>query len=72
MTNLYLLKSGIKPTVVGEVHTETLFHFNCCECERWWTVGDFKMDQQVFCVYCGEEYSVLGMKSAPNLDRGYS
>jgi rRNA maturation endonuclease Nob1 len=60
--NLYLIKDGAKPTVVGNVSAEILYHFNCISCERWWSIGDFKMDEKVFCVHCGEEYTVLPIK----------
>ena len=66
MTDLYLIKDGAKPTVVGNVSTETLYHFNCSSCGRWWSIGDFRMDDNVFCVHCGEEYRVLARASYIN------
>jgi hypothetical protein len=42
---------------IAKVSLELLYHFNCCVCSSWWSVGDFNWptDPQayVFCPHCG-------------------
>lgn len=34
---------------------EILYHFNCCACSKWWSIGDFdeKKYKDLRCPYCG-------------------
>jgi DNA-directed RNA polymerase subunit RPC12/RpoP len=34
---------------------EQLFHFNCGECKKWWSIGDFHLLKQdeISCPHCG-------------------
>lgn len=36
------------------VSLEKLFHFQCAECEKWWTIGDFDKIYQPYlnCPFC--------------------
>jgi len=36
---------------------ETLYHFNCGVCSKWWSIGDFKMpeDKIIICPHCGDK-----------------
>ncbi len=41
--------------------TETLYHFNCDECGRWWSVGDHQISvgcETMTCPHCGIEQRV--------------
>ena len=33
---------------------EKLFHFNCSDCKKWWTIGDFDI-QEIHCPYCSKK-----------------
>jgi DNA-directed RNA polymerase subunit RPC12/RpoP len=35
-----------------EFSIETLYHFRCTNCLRWWSVGDFQVQQQLTCPFC--------------------
>lgn len=35
---------------------EVLYHFNCGECKKWWTVGDWhtlRNGDMTYCPHCG-------------------
>jgi len=34
---------------------EHLYHFTCCECKQWWSIGDYspKKDKVLTCPACG-------------------
>ena len=34
---------------------EIIYHFQCSNCEGWWTIGDFHIKKQdkLFCPWCG-------------------
>jgi len=38
---------------------ETLWHFNCGECHKWWSIGDHQIgnvrlhDETLTCPHCG-------------------
>jgi hypothetical protein len=48
--------------VPGKVITysvETLYHFRCGMCARWWTIGDWARDiNHMNCPHCGERQEV--------------
>ena len=35
------------------VSVELLHHFNCGQCRRWWSVGDYKGPHRLHCPHCG-------------------
>lgn len=39
---------------------EILYHFNCDECGRWWSIGDYHVIQAetLTCPHCGCEQGV--------------
>lgn len=44
------------------VSKESLHHFNCGDCGKWWTIGDIAggtggidVQNQWFCPWCGEK-----------------
>ena len=32
---------------------EILYHFNCSECKKWWSIGDFDIRSAIACPFCG-------------------
>lgn len=32
---------------------EKLYHFRCWECNKWWTIADWKVVPEVICPHCG-------------------
>ena len=39
---------------MGKKSTEILTHFQCSECNRWWSIGDCDQDRKEwFCPWCG-------------------
>lgn len=32
---------------------EELYHFQCCICTKWWTIGDCSQLNQIYCPWCG-------------------
>lgn len=32
---------------------ETLYHFRCTDCDKWWSIGDFKPCKHLICPHCG-------------------
>ena len=64
---LYLCNNGVKPTVVGEVFIEELYHFNCPKCSRWWTVGDLPREiESIQCPFCSEGYTIVRYGAGEN------
>lgn len=46
-----------KGRVVEELH-----HFQCAQCNKWWSVGDAPKIKQIwFCPWCGEKNTYLSM-----------
>ena len=38
---------------------ETLFHFKCSLCLKWWSVGDFNFNSPtLFCPFCGQSQTL--------------
>ena len=49
---------------------ETLYHFNCGKCEKWWSIADYhlfsnnvpkneeKVPKLIICPHCGHEEEV--------------
>lgn len=64
---LYLCNNAAKPTVVGEVFIEELYHFNCPKCSLWWTVGDLPRDiESIQCPFCSEGYAIVRHEAGEN------
>jgi DNA-directed RNA polymerase subunit RPC12/RpoP len=43
----------------GTVSNETISHFSCGECKKWWTIGDAdKSKSYWFCPWCGTKQDV--------------
>lgn len=41
---------------ISKKSIESLHHFQCFHCERWWTIGDAPNDKDYFyCPWCGKE-----------------
>jgi predicted RNA-binding Zn-ribbon protein involved in translation (DUF1610 family) len=42
------------------ISKETLFHFHCNECQKWWTIADIDQIKTVwFCPWCGKEKKII-------------
>ncbi len=51
-----------------KVSTETLTHFRCELCKKWWTIGDIPKDKDTwFCPWCGERLSKSGQDDLVDL-----
>ena len=35
-----------------EIHKETLYHFTCTSCSRWWSVADYLPREGLTCPHC--------------------
>jgi cob(I)alamin adenosyltransferase len=54
---------------VGKATTETLFHFCCPHCAKWWSIGDPDTRQtRWFCPWCGQAARFELRASAPQDD----
>ncbi len=43
-------------TTIGSFSIETLTHFNCPHCTKWWSIGDPDVEKTAwFCPWCGEK-----------------
>lgn len=43
----------------AKISKETLTHFNCSSCKKWWSIGDFpKTKKTIFCPWCGVKLKV--------------
>jgi DNA-directed RNA polymerase subunit RPC12/RpoP len=43
------------------VSLEKLFHFRCCSCNQWWSVGDWKENKETTettCPHCGTKAGI--------------
>ncbi len=50
-----------------KICNEKLFHFNCADCMKWWTIGDADEKREFwYCPWCGKKQSVS------NKDKGLS
>ena len=38
----------------AEISIENLYHFRCSVCELWWSVGDWKPVEIIYCPHCSE------------------
>jgi DNA-directed RNA polymerase subunit RPC12/RpoP len=44
----------LKPTTNQIVYSkETLYHFICGECKKWWTISMEETPQGLYCPHCG-------------------
>jgi hypothetical protein len=55
---IYMMREGINPTVIRNVSIERLYHFNCPDCQGWWTIGDLPKIEKMFCPYCGQDFGI--------------
>lgn len=48
---------------------EQLYHFNCANCRKWWTISDFKLTEEteLSCPICKENRKVKQIKPLPCL-----
>jgi len=46
---------------------EKLYHFRCFECNKWWSVGDWKFTEKMVCPHCGRVAIVIEEKTTPNV-----
>ena len=37
---------------------ETLYHFSCQCCEKWWSISNFEFRRIITCPYCGSRSSI--------------
>lgn len=39
---------------------ETLYHFSCGECKKWWSIGDHQMNigKALTCPHCGKQQAL--------------
>ena len=48
--------------------TETLVHFQCPACNKWWSIGDADPTRRYYCPWCGaQEQGPHQDGSAPNV-----
>lgn len=48
------------------ISKEMLYHFQCDDCKKWWTIGDAPEDKcDWFCPWCGHE-QVVNLDEAEN------
>ena len=44
---------------------ETLYHFNCGKCNKWWTISDHHLlakDNKLTCPHCGYKETIKEIK----------
>jgi hypothetical protein len=47
--------SGVKKIKPGDRCVESLSHFWCKKCKKWWSVGDAPLSKKDwFCAWCGD------------------
>lgn len=51
---------------VTTVSIERLAHFQCADCQKWWSIGDAPLDRNYYCPWCGGLNSV----KAKNVESG--
>lgn len=45
--------------IKGTRSEETLSHFQCGQCEKWWAIGDAPTTKDTwFCPWCGQEQEI--------------
>ena len=45
----------MKKIIQGKISIEKLSHFQCGECNKWWSIGDATKQTKWFCPWCGKE-----------------
>jgi len=48
---------------------ENLYHFNCDECKKWWSVADYKvteLNQKMTCPHCNRISIIKSLKETKN------
>jgi hypothetical protein len=44
----------VERTVRHKYSIETLYHFQCGHCKKWWTIGDWTPVDILICPNCGQ------------------
>ena len=57
-----------KKQVKHKYSKETLYHFNCGECNKWWSIADYHFFSKevlslVICPHCGHKEEVKEIKN---------
>jgi len=52
----------MKKEIKGKINVEKLSHFQCSNCNKWWSVGDAPRRNKWFCPWCGKEQSFVKVK----------
>lgn len=50
------------------VSLEHLYHFNCSECKKWWSVGDWTPVDSLTCPHCGLKQMIMTPLEIQGLD----
>jgi phage FluMu protein Com len=45
---------------------ETLHHFSCHKCKKWWSIADWQPVKTIFCPHCGVLATVESIKEEVN------
>jgi Zn finger protein HypA/HybF involved in hydrogenase expression len=59
-----ILKKIKKLVKLHKVSKEILYHFQCGECTKWWTIADHHLlledtDNWVSCPHCGQRHKTI-------------
>jgi len=47
----------------GTKYQETLAHFNCYKCQKWWAISDGPKEKKVwYCPWCGTQQQIIEIK----------
>lgn len=51
--NIEYVRDAVQRPITYSI--ETLYHFECHACDKWWSIGDYPMIEidQIICPHCG-------------------
>jgi rRNA maturation endonuclease Nob1 len=48
-----------------QVSQETIYHFSCHNCNKWWSIGDWDKTDKIICPHCGD-LGIVEMVEVPS------
>jgi phage FluMu protein Com len=60
------LERNVGGNTVHKLSIETLHHFSCHKCKKWWSIADWQPVKTIFCPHCGVLATVESIEEEDN------
>lgn len=54
-------RATVERRVRHQYSIEILYHFRCCVCDKWWTIGDWTPVDALSCPHCSQVGEIDGI-----------